>query len=96
MGIAPLTASAITTLNHLAPLVLPPGMSNITKIVAWVTGLAGVALIVAWIVAIGSSGLKALRHGSFEGGTAAVVCLVCGVALGATSAIFAALGITGA
>lgn len=76
------------------PMILPPGMGQLTTIVAWVTGLSGLALLVGWILAVGSTGISALRRGHLEGGTAAAICLVCAVALGATSAIFAALGIT--
>lgn len=72
----------------------PPGTGNLTTIVGWVTFLAGLALIAAFCAAMGKAGLSALRHGQFEGGAGAALTLVAGVFLTASSAIFAALGIT--
>lgn len=74
--------------------VRPPGTGNLTTIVGWVTFLAGVALIVAFCASMGKSGLSALRHGQFEGGSGAVIALVAGVFLSASGAIFGVLGIT--
>lgn len=82
--------------THTAALVavLPPGTSQLTTIIAWVTGLVGVALFVGFLIAMGKTGLGALRHGHWEGGSAAAICLVCAVFLGAATAIFGALGVT--
>lgn len=72
---------------------LPPGTHNLTLILGWATGLAGLALLAGFTISMGKTGLTALRHGSFEGGMGAVVCLVCGVMLTASGAIFGALGL---
>lgn len=77
----------------MVPMVLPPGFDKITLLVAWGTGIVGVLLILAWVMSVGKTGIGALRRGELEGGTAMIVVLFCGIALGATSAIFAALGI---
>jgi len=73
---------------------LPPGTGNLALILGWATGLVGLALLGGFTAAMGKTGLGALRHGQFEGGMGAVVCLVCGVLLTATGAIFGALGIS--
>lgn len=72
----------------------PPGTGNLQLIIGWVAFLMGAALLGGFMAAMGKSGLSALRHGQFEGGAAAVGCLVCGVFLTAAGAIFGALGIT--
>lgn len=77
------------------PMVLPPGTGQLTTIIAWVTGLAGFGLILAWIASVGKTGIEALGHGQLTGGKAMIVCLICGVMLGATGVIFGALGIQG-
>lgn len=73
---------------------LPPGMGQLTTLISWATGLAGVACLAGFVLAMGKTGLQALAHGQFQGGMGAVICLVCAVGLGASSAIFAALGIS--
>ena len=73
---------------------LPPGTGQLAIVLTWVTGLAGLALWGGFCAAMGKTGLAALRHGHFEGGMGAVVCLVCAVLLGASSAIFGALGVS--
>lgn len=89
------TASS-TVMEAAAPAVgsAPPGTGQLATIVAWVSFLAGVALIGAFVAAMGKAGFSALRHGQFEGGAGAVMCLVAGVFLTASGAIFGALGIT--
>ena len=89
-------SNAVSAVPAVAPAIgtAPPGMGQITTILGWVAFFVGVALIGAFMVSLGGTGMKALRHGQFEGGMGAVVCLVCGVALGATGAIFGALGIS--
>lgn len=74
---------------------LPPGTSQLSLIVAWATGLVGLALFLGFIFAMGKTGLEALTHGQFTGGKGAIICLVCAVFLGAATAIFAALGVSG-
>ena len=73
---------------------LPPGTGQLSIILAWVTGICGLLLMGGFVASMGKTGMASLRHGSFEGGMGAVVCLVCAVFLGAASAIFAALGIS--
>lgn len=75
---------------------LPPGTGQLSTVLAWVSGLTGLALFGGFIAAMGKTGLAALRHGHFEGGAGAVICLVCAVLLGAATAIFAALGVSAA
>lgn len=71
----------------------PPGTSNLITILGWVSFLVGLALMGAFAVSMGKAGFSALRHGQFEGGSGAVICLVAGVFLAASGAIFGALGI---
>ncbi len=73
---------------------LPPGMGGLTTIAAWVTGLSGFVLFLAFLGSMGKTGVKALAHGQFEGGTSQLVILFCAVGLGAAAAIFGALGLT--
>ncbi len=85
----------LSAISAAAPAVgsAPPGTTNLATIVSWVAFLVGVALIGAFMAMMGKAGMSALRHGQFEGGAGAAMCLVAGVFLTAAGPIFAALGI---
>lgn len=80
----------------IVPMELPPGTQKLSLITTWVTGLVGLGLFIAFCLLMGKTGFEALRHGRFEGGMGAAICLVCAVFLGAASAIFGALGVSAA
>lgn len=84
------TATAATL-----PMVLPPGMNQLTTISAWATGLISFGLFIAFLVSIGKTGFEALRRGEFTGGTSSVIILVCAIVLGAATAIFTTFSAVG-
>lgn len=83
------TVEAMTVPNFSAS--MPPGFDKAATIIGWVAGAVAAVLLVMWLIGIGRVARAAHRGEQSEATGHMGVILVCALALGATSAIFAAL-----